>query len=116
MFIKSLVRLSHALIVPMLLISISFGLYKILSLVARAQLSSGLLELLEKLCGLEVLRDGFVVALDDLVDLLLPARLGVLALTDREEELAKGHFNDRGEMVRNLEEERKRTVKTQPGT
>ena len=102
MFFKSLVRLSHALIVPMLLISISFGLYKILSLVARAQLSSGLLELLEKLCGLEVLRDGFVVALDDLVDLLLPARLCVLALADRHEELAQRHLNNGDEVIGDL--------------
>ena len=61
-----------------------------------------LLELLEELLGLEVLRDGLVVAGDDLVDLFLPARLGVLALADGEEELAEGRLDHGEEVIGNL--------------
>ena len=49
-----------------------------------------------------MLRDGLVVAGDDLVDLLLPARLGVLALADGEEELAEGRLDHGEEVIGNL--------------
>ncbi len=64
-----------------------------------------LLQLLEELVRLEVLRDGLVKALDDLVDLLLPAGLGVLALTDGQEELAQGRLDHWQEVLGHLQEE-----------
>ncbi len=54
-----------------------------------------LLELPEELLRLEVLRDGLVESRDDLVNLLLPTRLGVFAVADRKEEFAQRRLNHR---------------------
>ena len=67
--------------------------------------SCSLLELPEELLRLEVLRDGLVEALDDLVDLLLPAGLDVLALAHRDKELPQGGLHHRQEVVGNLKQE-----------
>ena len=58
-----------------------------------------LLELLEELLRLEVLRDGLVVPGDHLVDLLLPAALGVLAVAHRHEELPQRRLHHRQKVV-----------------
>ena len=62
----------------------------------------GSFELFQKLGSLEVFRNLFVEAGNDFVDLLLPARLGVLARLHRVEELSEGHVEDGHEMLRHL--------------
>ena len=61
-----------------------------------------LLELLQELLSFEVLRDGLVVAGDHLVDLLLPAALGVLAVAHRHEEFPQCCLHHRQKVVGHL--------------
>jgi hypothetical protein len=61
-----------------------------------------LLQLMEKLGGLEIIRNLFVVASDNFVDLLFPAGLGVSPGPDSGEKLAQSDFNDRKEVIRHL--------------
>ena len=67
-----------------------------------------LLQLLEELLGLEVVRNGLVKPGDDFVDLLLPAGLWVLPIPDRGKELTQGCFNNWQEMIWNLEKKREK--------
>ena len=60
------------------------------------------LELLEELGRLEVLGDGLVVPGDYLVDLLLPAALGVLAVAHGAEELPQRRLHHGQKVVGNL--------------
>ena len=71
----------------------------------RSKGGRSLLELLEELGRLEVLGDLLVEALDDLVDLLLPARLCVLAVAHGHEELAQRRLDHGQKVRRNLQEE-----------
>ena len=66
--------------------------------------TSFLFELLQKLCSLEVVGNGLVVASDDLINLLFPRGLRVFPALDGGEELPKGGFYYRDEMVRNLKQ------------
>ena len=60
--------------------------------------------MLQELLGLEVFRDGFVKAGDYFVNLLFPARLGVLAEFDGVEELSEGGLYYGKKMVGNLKQ------------
>ena len=59
---------------------------------------------MQKLLGLEVFWDWLVKSGDYFVNLLFPARLGVLAEFDGAEELSKGGLNYGKKMVGNLKQ------------
>ena len=75
-----------------------------LGIVKISDLTNSLFELLQKLGSLEVIGNCLVVTGDDLINLLFPRGLHVFPTLDGHDELPKGGFYYRDEMVRNLKQ------------
>ena len=73
---------------------------------------SSLFELLEEFGRLKVLWDWLVESCDDLINLLLPARLGILAGLDRDKELSQGDVQHGQEVFRNLRKKKQKLNKS----